>query len=101
MIPSFNLTILLHISEISCSCVTINIVFPSSFNCCKNFMISFEVFESKAPVGSSASNNGRFPAIARALAGHRPFLLADDPTGNLGIASGKGVLELLKDLCHD
>ena len=40
-------------------------------------------------------------AIARAIAGNRPILLADEPTGNLDIASGKEVLKLFKDLCHD
>ena len=39
--------------------------------------------------------------IARAIAGNRPLLLADEPTGNLDIASGKEVLQLFKDLCHD
>ena len=40
-------------------------------------------------------------AIARAIAGERPLLLADEPTGNLDIASGDEVLQLFKDLCHD
>jgi putative ABC transport system ATP-binding protein len=40
-------------------------------------------------------------AIARAIAGNRPVLLADEPTGNLDIASGKEVMKLFKDLCHD
>lgn len=40
-------------------------------------------------------------AIARAIAGNRPLLLADEPTGNLDIASGKEVLTLFKELCHD
>ena len=40
-------------------------------------------------------------AIARAIAGNRPLLLADEPTGNLDIASGKDVLQLFKELCHD
>ena len=29
------------------------------------------------------------------------LVLADEPTGNLDIASGKDVLQLFKDLCHD
>ena len=40
-------------------------------------------------------------AIARAIAGNRPLLLADEPTGNLDIASGAEVLELFRNLCHD
>ena len=40
-------------------------------------------------------------AIARAIAGNRPLLLADEPTGNLDIASGKEVMKLFKELCHD
>lgn len=40
-------------------------------------------------------------AIARAIAGNRPVLLADEPTGNLDIASGKEVMQLFKELCHN
>ena len=40
-------------------------------------------------------------AIARAIAGNRPVLLADEPTGNLDIASGTEVMKLFKELCHD
>ena len=40
-------------------------------------------------------------AIARAIAGDRSLPLADEPTGNLDIQSGKDVLQLFKDLCHD
>ncbi|MDP6639450.1 MAG: ABC transporter ATP-binding protein [Candidatus Poseidoniaceae archaeon] len=40
-------------------------------------------------------------AIARAIAGDRPLLLADEPTGNLDVASGASILELFKELCHD
>ena len=39
-------------------------------------------------------------AIARAIAGNRRLLLADEPTGNLDIASGNEVLNLFKELCH-
>jgi lipoprotein-releasing system ATP-binding protein len=37
-------------------------------------------------------------AIARAVAGQPEVLLADEPTGNLDLGSGRGVLELLRDL---
>ena len=40
-------------------------------------------------------------AIARAIAGQRPLLLADEPTGNLDINSGLSILELFGELCHD
>jgi len=40
-------------------------------------------------------------AIARAIAGNRPLLLADEPTGNLDIATGNDILALFKRLCND
>ena len=40
-------------------------------------------------------------AIARAVIARPKILYADEPTGNLDIASGKEVLQLFKDLCHD
>jgi putative ABC transport system ATP-binding protein len=37
-------------------------------------------------------------AVARAVAGDPPLILADEPTGALDSASGAGVMELLRDL---
>ncbi|MER5620882.1 ABC transporter ATP-binding protein [Streptosporangium sp. NPDC002544] len=37
-------------------------------------------------------------AVARAVAGDPPLLLADEPTGNLDSASGAGVMELMRGL---
>ena len=39
-------------------------------------------------------------AIARAIAGSRPLLLADEPTGNLDVKSGQDIIELFKHLCE-
>jgi len=37
-------------------------------------------------------------AIARAIAGQPPMVLADEPTGNLDSAAGEGVMQMLGDL---
>ena len=39
-------------------------------------------------------------AIARAISGNRSLLLADEPTGNLDITTGKEILHIFQDLCH-
>ena len=38
-------------------------------------------------------------AVARAISGSRPLILADEPTGNLDAKSGQEVINLFKDLC--
>ena len=38
-------------------------------------------------------------AVARAISGSRPLILADEPTGNLDVKSGQEVIMLFKDLC--
>ena len=38
-------------------------------------------------------------AVARAISGSRPLILADEPTGNLDVKSGEEVIRLFKDLC--
>ena len=40
-------------------------------------------------------------AIARAIAGSRPLLLADEPTGNLDVKSGQEIIDLFKQLCKE
>ncbi|MBF92893.1 MAG: macrolide ABC transporter ATP-binding protein [Euryarchaeota archaeon] len=38
-------------------------------------------------------------AVARAISGSRPLILADEPTGNLDVKSGQEVIKLFQDLC--
>lgn len=40
-------------------------------------------------------------AIARAIAGSRPLLLADEPTGNLDVKSGQEIIDLFRQLCEE
>ena len=40
-------------------------------------------------------------AVARAISGSRPLILADEPTGNLDVKSGQEVIKLFQDLCAE
>ena len=40
-------------------------------------------------------------AVARAISGSRPLILADEPTGNLDVQSGQEVIKLFQDLCAE
>ena len=40
-------------------------------------------------------------AVARAISGSRPLILADEPTGNLDVKSGQEIIHLFQDLCKN
>ena len=40
-------------------------------------------------------------AVARAISGLRPLILADEPTGNLDVKSGQEVIKLFQELCAE
>ena len=40
-------------------------------------------------------------AVARAISGSRPLILADEPTGNLDVKSGEEIIHLFQDLCKN
>ena len=72
---------------------------------------AFDPAETLAKVGLS-ERTGNFPAqlsggeqqrvsIARAVAKNPKLLLCDEPTGALDYRTGKQILKLLQDLCHD
>jgi len=48
--------------------------------------------------GSLSGGHQQLVAIARAIAGRPPIVLADEPTGNLDSKSGEAVMEMLEDL---
>jgi putative ABC transport system ATP-binding protein len=48
--------------------------------------------------GSLSGGHQQLVAIARAIAGRPPIVLADEPTGNLDSASGEAVMQMLEEL---
>ena len=51
--------------------------------------------------GSLSGGHQQLVAIARAIAGRPPIVLADEPTGNLDSKAGEGVMQMLEDLRRD
>src|SRR5262245_7868864 len=51
--------------------------------------------------GSLSGGHQQLVAIARAIAGRPPIVLADEPTGNLDSKSGEAVMQMLEELHED
>ena len=51
--------------------------------------------------GSLSGGHQQLVAIARAIAGRPPIVLADEPTGNLDSKSGEAVMQMLEELHAD
>jgi ABC-type lipoprotein export system ATPase subunit len=89
-----------------------NVCFPMELNGVPEEDARVRARELLAAVGIEEEKHGRFPAnlsggeqqrvaIARALASGARVLLADEPTGNLDVANGRRVIEILSRLAHE
>ena len=69
----------------------------------KTLLNSVGIYEDKHkrfPANLSGGEQQRV-AIARALSTGAKVILADEPTGNLDVANGEAVIEILRNLAHD
>ncbi len=89
-----------------------NVCFPMELNGVQEEDAKVRAHELLAAVGIEKEMRGRYPAnlsggeqqrvaIARALASGARVLLADEPTGNLDVANGQRVMDILRRLAHD
>jgi putative ABC transport system ATP-binding protein len=59
------------------------------------------VDRAKQRPGQLSGGHQQLVAIARAIAGRPPILLADEPTGNLDSKSGEALMQMLGELHAD